>query len=178
MSCVCQVAEGRNHDFNGKGILGKEGNFGKGILGREGKGTVDNSLKDMHKVIRNAGNSGRKSIIAARGGQDFKRTAGILKGKMSVSEDEASKFWLRKSLNFVTIWQEMYWIFYSKWSQINNTIKSLFVSDNCSESFAVDLRYRDQHWCLLKLGDVAQPRNLYLAYGWEHHQAQEQAVYI
>lgn len=75
-----------------KGILEREFWEGKGILGREGKGTVDNSLKDMHKVIRNAGNSGRKSIIAARGGQDFKRTAGILKGKMSVSEDEASKF--------------------------------------------------------------------------------------
>lgn len=55
-------------------------------------------------MIRNAGNSGRKSITGARGRQDFKRrTPGILKGKMNVSEDETSKSWLRRSLDFVTV---------------------------------------------------------------------------
>lgn len=38
-----------------------------GVYQEEGK--EKNSLKDMQKVIRNVGNSGRRSITAARGGR-------------------------------------------------------------------------------------------------------------
>lgn len=75
------------------------------LLGRR-----ENSLKDLHKVIKmQETQEGKASQEQGGGVQDFKRrTAGILKGKMIVSEDEASKSWLRKSLNFVTVSQETY----------------------------------------------------------------------
>lgn len=37
-------------------------------------------------MIRHAGYSGRKSVAGAKRGQDFKRTAGVFKGEMNVSE--------------------------------------------------------------------------------------------